>query len=82
LQLVMMLTPETCRAARGMLDWSRADLAGRSGVADRTIVDFEAGDRQPRAGTMKKLRDAFEAEGIVFLPGTGVKLNRRATSRS
>jgi transcriptional regulator with XRE-family HTH domain len=63
-----------------MLDWSRDDLTRRCGVARSTIRNFEAGLRLQRVGTIQRLQQAFEVEGIEFLPETGVKLSRRSTS--
>jgi transcriptional regulator with XRE-family HTH domain len=52
--------------ARTALDWTRLDLATASGVSERTIARFEAGEliliKRVRA-----LRGAFEAQGIIFV---------------
>jgi transcriptional regulator with XRE-family HTH domain len=39
--------------------WSQRELARRSGVAERTIVAIEQGDRTPRLVTMRKLAEAL-----------------------
>jgi transcriptional regulator with XRE-family HTH domain len=76
-----MLTSEQCRAARGLIDWSREKLAEASMVSHRTIVDFERGARDPREVTKGALRRALEAEGVIFqadkemvMGGPGVRL--------
>lgn len=62
----MMLTRAQCRAARAGLEWSREDLAGRAGLSDRTITDFERGAREPHPNNKVAIRRAFEAAGVVF----------------
>jgi transcriptional regulator with XRE-family HTH domain len=42
--------------------WSQAELARRSGVAVRTIVNIETGQRLPRLQTMRRIADALEVE--------------------
>jgi transcriptional regulator with XRE-family HTH domain len=53
-------------------------LAGRSGVAKRTIASFEKEDRRPYERTLTAIREALESEGVEFIPenggGAGVRL--------
>jgi transcriptional regulator with XRE-family HTH domain len=72
------ITPALCRAARGLLDWSRDHLAEVSGAPSRTIADFELGNTVPRARTIKKLAEAFERSGVEFTNGDapGVRLRK------
>jgi transcriptional regulator with XRE-family HTH domain len=69
-----------CRASRAILDWSRNQLAAKSGVALRTIVDFERGARAPREATLLSLVASFEAAGVVLVEengeGPGVRLRK------
>jgi transcriptional regulator with XRE-family HTH domain len=58
-----------CRAARALLDWPRESLASESGVALRTIVDFERGARAPRDATLASLARCLEAAGVEFTNG-------------
>ncbi|HEV7371825.1 transcriptional regulator [Arenibaculum sp.] len=76
-----MFTPEQCRAARALLDWSQAELAKRSGVAWSTVKSFEGGKHALLRANRTVIRAAFEAGGIVFLDpeddlGPGVRLRR------
>jgi transcriptional regulator with XRE-family HTH domain len=75
-----ILTPDLCRAARGLLDWTQKDLKAASGVATKTIADYERGARAPYDRTLRDLREAFEAAGIEFLnddaPGLRLKPRR------
>ena len=65
-----------------MLAISRDDLARASGVAERTISDFESGRRQPIRATVAALQLALEAAGIEFIgtpdDGPGIRLRRQA----
>ena len=61
-----MLTPESSRAARGLLDWTLKDLALKSGVGFTTISAFESG-RPSYASTRKRLEAAFEREGVEII---------------
>jgi transcriptional regulator with XRE-family HTH domain len=76
------LTPEACRAARAILQWSMRDLAERSGVKHTTIHAIENGSK-PRAATEAKLVAAFEAAGVEITNGTGtgarLRLDQPAT---
>lgn len=48
---------------------SQAELAAASGVSERTIRSFEAGDAEPRGDTLVLLQAALEARGIEFKNG-------------
>ena len=63
------------RAARGLLDWSRDDLARAAGVATRTIANLERGEHEPRPETVAALRAALETAGVRFTR-RGVELRK------
>ena len=71
-----------CRAARGLLDWSQADLADRARVGIVTVRQFEAGAHAPRRATIEVIKRAFEAAGVEFIdetaaaPGVGIRKRR------
>jgi transcriptional regulator with XRE-family HTH domain len=74
-----MITPAQLRAARALLDWTRDDLAGKSGVAAVTSIGFEHGRTDPKISTLYKWRHALEAAGVRFIDaddqdGPGVRL--------
>jgi transcriptional regulator with XRE-family HTH domain len=75
------MTPEQCRAARALLDWSQELLAGQSGVAKRTVQYFESGTREPIAANNAALRAALEKAGVDFIAenggGPGVRLKKK-----
>jgi predicted transcriptional regulator len=74
-----MITPEQCRAARGLLAWSQVELAQKARVGVVTVHQLEAGSSQPRRSTLEVIRRAFEAAGVEFIDqderaGPGVRL--------
>jgi transcriptional regulator with XRE-family HTH domain len=72
------MTAGQCRAARGLIGWSQEQLADAAGVAVRTLISFEAGDRKPYQRTLAAIRSALEAAGVEFIAqddgGPGVRL--------
>lgn len=64
-----ILSPALCRAARGYLDWTQAELAEESGVSRSTIRDFEGGRHGVHRATEAQLRLAFEKAGLSFKRG-------------
>ncbi len=79
-----MLTPQTCRAARGLLDWTQRRLADAARVGLSTVKSYEAGSTSPVANNLLALQAALEAAGVVFIPenggGPGVRLRKVAPS--
>ena len=75
-----ILTPELCRAARGLLDWTQADLADRAEVSRGTIRDYERAHHDVHRATAAQLRQAFEKANVVFveIEGIGTGLCLRA----
>jgi transcriptional regulator with XRE-family HTH domain len=75
-----MITPAQLRAARALLDWTRDDLAEKSGVAAVTAIGFEHGRTDPKVSTLYKWKRALEAAGVRFIDadelgdGPGVRL--------
>lgn len=71
------------RAARALLGISAAQLAEMAEVTLRTIQRFETtkGVPESRSGTLGRVADALEAEGIEFigdpLKSPGVRLHPR-----
>jgi transcriptional regulator with XRE-family HTH domain len=74
-------TPEQCRAARALLNWSQSLLASKAGVAKKTLQLFELGRRGPYARTLEALQGALSKGGVEFIPenggGPGVRLAKR-----
>jgi predicted transcriptional regulator len=81
-----MITPEQCRAARGLLDWSQQNLAEKAAVGIVTVRQLEAGTHEPRRATLDVIKRAFETAGVVFIDenggGPGVRLRKRTRGTS
>src|ERR1700757_5047469 len=71
----MSITTAQIRGARGILNWSQADLAERTGISATSIGSIENGVSTPRANTLTLIQKAFESAGIEFIDG-GVRLRR------
>lgn len=78
-----MITPATCRAARGLLDWRQIELAKRSGVWNTQISDYERGEAKTgiSQASVDMLQMTFEEAGIVFLVEGVVLVERLAAPR-
>lgn len=72
----MSFNPAQCRAARALLGWSQGQLAEASGVATKTIADFEREDRSPYERTLNDIHQALARAGVEFTNGgqPGVKM--------
>lgn len=74
------LSPSQARGVRGLLGWSTAELAARTGLGEDEIGAFEAGTTETPAGRVEVLRSAFMNAGIRFTGGSapGVALDGTA----
>jgi len=77
-----LITSAQIRAARAMLEWSRADLAKHSGVGFSSMMRIESAIGVPgaHAKTLEAIENAFEKAGIEFIgspdDGPGVRLRK------
>ena len=62
-----IITPEQCRAARGLLNWSQEYLAKKVRVGKTAIGDFERGKTKPYRKTLEDIKFSFEAGGVRFI---------------
>ncbi|WP_354059092.1 helix-turn-helix transcriptional regulator [Bradyrhizobium sp. RT6a] len=69
----MSITPQQCRAARGLLDWTQSDLAKAAAVGLSTVKDFERGTRETDPANVAAMEAALERAGIEFLPARSGK---------
>lgn len=78
-----MISPAQCRAARGLLSWTQADLAKAASVGVVTVRQFESENGTPRPATLTVLQQALEAAGLEFIPenggGAGIRFRERNT---
>ncbi|PPD05845.1 MAG: transcriptional regulator [Hyphomicrobium sp.] len=79
-----MLSPSQCRAARGLIGHTQAQLAKRAGIGLSRLRNFETGRLAVPAEIVAKICAALEAAGVQFIAenggGEGVRLkapNRR-----
>jgi transcriptional regulator with XRE-family HTH domain len=63
-----LITSAQIRAARGLLDWSRRELAEKSGVGFSSLLRLESFDGIPSSNvkTLEALKKAFEEAGVEF----------------
>lgn len=77
-----MITSAQIRAARALLDWSRADLSTRSGIGASALMRLESAEGIPGGNikTLEAVQKAFEDAGIEFIgtpeDGPGVRLRK------
>lgn len=73
-----MITGSQCRAARALVEITRAKLATRSTVDKAVIERFERKIEEPSLETIMALKSALETLGAVFIEqnggGFGVRL--------
>ena len=74
-----VLAAAQCRAARALIEWSVEELSRVSHVGVQTIIDFEAKFRAPAEDIKRRMRDALEEGGVIFIAensggGAGVRL--------
>jgi len=64
-----VITSAQIRAARGLLNWSRKDLAEHSGVSFASMMRLESFQGVPSSNfkTLESVKLAFEKAGIEFI---------------
>jgi transcriptional regulator with XRE-family HTH domain len=74
-----VITSAQIRAARGILNWSRKDLAEHSGVSFASMMRLESFEGVPASNfkTLESVKQAFEKAGVEFIgtpeDGAGVR---------
>ncbi len=73
-----MVTRQQIRAARGLLEWTQAEVADAAGLSLNAMNAIERGASTPRAKNLAAIRSALEAAGVEFISenggGPGVRL--------
>lgn len=76
-----MITAAQLRAARGLLDWTRNDLAQAAAVSPETIKNIEHGTFRPQETTADAIVRAFAVHGVEFTDDNGVRFFRDSVRR-
>ncbi len=71
-----LISPEQCRAARALLDWSQPELAAKCNMHVQTISSFEKATGSPTRNTLLRIFEIFLRAGIEFLPNNGVAMSK------
>ncbi len=66
-----MITAPQIRAARGLLKWTQATLAARSGLSIVTLNMIESETVQPRKATLAAIQAVLEGAGVEFIGSGG-----------
>ena len=69
-----MISLQQMRAARGLLNWNQSDLARHCGLSVTAMNNIDRGLSAPRLTTMDTIQKLFEAHGVEFTAGHGVRL--------
>ena len=72
----MILTAAQLRAARGLLDWTRTDLAKAASISPETVKNIEHGTFRPQEQTADAIIQAFALHDVRFTENEGVQRNR------
>jgi len=64
----MSINPEHIKAARELLEWTRAELAKRARLSPGTIGRIETGERRSSDQTLLALKKALEDGGVEITP--------------
>ena len=76
-----MITAAQLRAARGLLDWTRSDLAKAANVSPETIKNIEHGTFRPQENTADAIVRAFGVHGVEFTDDNGVRCTKDSVLR-
>lgn len=79
-QIPCAITPVQLRAARALLDWSRAQCGKFAGISAETVKNIEQGKFTPSASTVEKILHVFSEHGVEFFTQHGVSLKQQPTA--
>src|SRR5271154_2814895 len=68
-----MITAAQLRAARGLLDWTRTDLAKAANISPETVKNIEHGTFRPQEQTADAIIKAFGVFDVEFMENEGVR---------
>lgn len=76
-----LLTPAQSRAARGLLDWSQADLGEAADLSLSHVRNFEKGRSVPSEAALAAMARALELAGIELIHENGGGAGARMAKR-
>ncbi len=68
-----MISAAQLRAARGLLDWTRSELAKASGLSAETIKNIEHGVYAPQESTIAAIVNCFAKQHVEFTDHDGLR---------
>jgi DNA-binding XRE family transcriptional regulator len=71
-----MITAAQLRAARGLLDWTRGELADAAKISPETVKNIEHGTFRPQEQTAEAIVKAFAVYDVIFTEDDGVKIQK------
>ena len=80
--IIVDISIEQIRMARGLLNISRADVAKAAQISPASYGEIEAGNSDPKLSNFKNIVFFFQGRGIIFHPNGHVNLNSKNKSAS
>jgi DNA-binding XRE family transcriptional regulator len=71
-----MFSAAQLRAARGLVDWTRNELAKEAKISPETVKNIEHGIFRPQEDTAQRIIKTFAEHHVVFTEDDGVKISR------
>ncbi len=71
-----MITGPQLRAARGLLDWTRTEVAKAAKVSPETVKNIEHGTFRPQEETAERIKKAFAQYDVIFTENEGVMIKK------
>ena len=65
------MKPAQCRSARILIGIDQTTLAAEAKVSERTVTDFERGERRPQSAKLQALACALERLGVELIEENG-----------
>ena len=62
-----MITGPQCRAARALVEWPAEEVARRAAIDVKVLLDFESKKADPGDAVKRRLLEALEEAGAVFI---------------
>ena len=73
-----MITAAQLRAARGLVDWTRNELAKAANISPETVKNIEHGIFRPQEQTAEAIVKTFAAMGVEFTENEGVRMAEKS----